>query len=420
MEYTIRRQEQCRIVSGEKIGQIADLLAGEREIYMVFDRNAFHVARQVGETTGAIRRSFALDASEEGKSIQSAVSLVSLLLEAEATRDALILAVGGGITSDLTGFAASIYKRGIRYANIPTTLLAQVDAAIGGKTGVNFLGYKNMIGTIVQPQWTFLCAGALDTLPARELRSGAAELLKTFLIEDGAGHYGQAVALFSALNRAEDLPDALRANRAALQELILAAAAVKAGVVGRDPFERGERRTLNLGHSFAHAIEALQMARPGGCHGGGCCHGGGGCHDEGDHGQEHECHHGGGEGCHGQGHECHHGDGEGCHGQEHECHHGGQEAAGLSHGEAVAVGILLAARLAEGLHLAESGLAARLEADWRACGLPTECPFPIEKMARVLAQDKKAADGRIRFILPVRPGKVIETPLTPEEALALL
>ena len=101
--------------------------------------------------------------------------LCQKLLESGASRNAFLLAVGGGITTDMTGFAAAIYKRGIRYANLPTTLLAQVDAAIGGKTGVNLDGYKNMLGAFRMPEYTFLCADVLQTLPPRELHAGLSE-----------------------------------------------------------------------------------------------------------------------------------------------------------------------------------------------------------------------------------------------------
>ena len=104
------------------------------------------------------------------------------MMEAGLSRNGLVLCVGGGTISDTGGFAASIYKRGVRYANIPTSLLAQVDAGIGGKNGVNFMGYKNMLGTIVQPEFTCIRTDALRTLPRREFLCGAAEMLKTFLI----------------------------------------------------------------------------------------------------------------------------------------------------------------------------------------------------------------------------------------------
>ena len=239
-----------RVVGRERLGDITPLVAEESEVFVVYDANAAEVAAEVIEAVPCVRGCIALETSEEDKSMDTVLLIAHSLLEAGASRKALVLAVGGGITTDLAGFAASIYKRGIRYANVPTTLLAQVDAAVGGKTGVNFDDYKNMLGVIVQPFFTFVCADALRTLPRRDFLSGAAELLKTFLIENEDDHYGRAVHWLAEGGAAAEL-----------QELALAAAGVKAAIVSRDPFEAGERRKLNLGHTFAHAIEHEALRR---------------------------------------------------------------------------------------------------------------------------------------------------------------
>ena len=186
-----------RVVGGSRVGEVAALLEGEQEVFVVYDRQAVWVAEAVGRAV-AVRGSLALTVSEAAKSMDTVLSICRWLLESGASRKALVVAIGGGITTDMAGFAASIYKRGIRYANLPTTLLAQVDAAVGGKTGVNFDAYKNMLGVIVQPVFTFLCAEVLRTLPRRDFLSGAAELVKTFLIEDHDGHYARSVRLLAA------------------------------------------------------------------------------------------------------------------------------------------------------------------------------------------------------------------------------
>ena len=325
---SFNRNIQSRICGSENLRDVAALLEGEREIYVVYDENASHVAAEVVGLLDSVKGCFAIDTSEELKTVETAVLICRQLMEAGASRKALVLAVGGGITTDLTGFAASIYKRGVRYANIPTTLLAQVDAAVGGKTGVNLDGYKNMLGVIVQPQFTFLCPEVLRTLPVRELRAGIAEMLKTFLIAD-ADAYSQAVSFFTA-GKSPEIPSA---------DLILKAAAIKAAIVERDPYESGERAKLNLGHTFAHAIE-------------------------------------------------------------HEARKRGDD---IVHGEAVAIGIIMAADMAEREGFAENGLTERLRADFKRLGLPTECPYGTLEFAK----DKKAADGKVTFILPVRPGEVI-------------
>ena len=318
---------KTHIVPGGHLSEIAALLRDEPELVLVYDRNVAWVAEEA--TKGLpVRLSIGLETSEEGKSMETVLEMERRMLGADLSRRALLLAVGGGITTDLAGFAAAIYKRGIRYANLPTTLLAQVDAAIGGKTGVNLDGYKNMLGAFRMPAFTFLSAELLRTLPEREFRAGLAELLKTFLIADAAAY-------------AEALQAVARGDRGAgLSALILRAAEIKAGIVERDPFEQGERAVLNLGHSFGHAIESAS------------------------------------------GHS-------------------------VSHGEAVAMGMVMAAGLSERLGVAEKGLQARLVADFSACGLPSACPFPPEALMKALAKDKKAAGGSVKFVLPVRPGEAV-------------
>ena len=164
------------------IADVAAFLREEPELYVIYDENVAGVAGAVLKDLPLAKAAIDLKTSEERKTLETVQGLCRRLLEAGASRNAFLLAVGGGITTDMTGFAAAIYKRGIRYANLPTTLLAQVDAAIGGKTGVNLDGYKNMLGAFRMPEYTFLCAEVLQTLPPREYRAGLAEMLKTFLI----------------------------------------------------------------------------------------------------------------------------------------------------------------------------------------------------------------------------------------------
>ena len=331
-----------RVVGGADIAGIAPLLAAEPEVFVVYDENASWVAAEVIAAAPGVRGSIAIEATEEEKSMETVLLITRSLLEAGASRKALVLAIGGGITTDLAGFAASIYKRGVRYANVPTTLLAQVDAAIGGKTGVNFDAYKNMLGVIVQPVFTFVCAEALRTLPRRDFLSGAAELLKTFIIENEDGHYARAIQWLS-----DESADG--------QELILAAAAVKAGIVSRDPYEAGERRKLNLGHTFAHAIEHESRLRE----------------------------------------------------------------EDITHGEAVAMGMVLAARLSDALGVSTC-LERLLAEDFAAAGLPTQCPYPVGTLAGAMDKDKKAEGSLVHFVLPERIGSVIIREMSVVEALNAL
>ena len=339
---TINGVAAGRVVGGASLTEIAPLVAAEPEVFVVYDENASWVAAEVIAAVPGVRGSIAIEATEEEKSMETVLLITRSLLEAGASRKALVLAIGGGITTDLAGFAASIYKRGVRYANVPTTLLAQVDAAIGGKTGVNFDAYKNMLGVIVQPVFTFVCAEALRTLPRRDFLSGAAEMLKTFIIENEDDHYSRAIQWLSA-------------DGADGQELILAAAAVKAGIVSRDPYEAGERRKLNLGHTFAHAIEHEARVRE----------------------------------------------------------------EDITHGEAVAMGMILAARLSDRLGVS-AGLETRLTADFAAVGLPTACPYPLAALAGAMDKDKKAEGDKVHFVLAERIGSVVIRDLTVAEALNAL
>ena len=339
-----------------KMFVVVDALAMERsrpivDIVQVLDSGGFPILR--------------IEATEQSKNMDTVLGICEWLLGCGADRDALVVALGGGITSDMVGFAASIYKRGVRFAYVPTTLLAMVDAAIGGKTGVNFDKYKNMIGVIRQPEFTYINSSVLSSLPRRDLLSGAAEMLKTFIICNENDNYRKAC---DALSR-EDI------DTKELMPLIAAAAGVKAGVVSRDQFESGERRLLNLGHTFAHAIETLcrRAAETSGT----------------------------------------------------SCTSGTEQVTvgkyDITHGEAVAMGIVLAARLAERFSdRAEKGLAAALEADFRSCGLPVDCPFSMDEMAPVMARDKKDAGGIVHFVLPWKIGQVTTEDISCSKAAELM
>ncbi len=237
------------------LGEVWKHLGGYGSIFIIHDRNVGGIVERLGvEAEGR----FPIEATEERKTLATLLEIERWLLEEGADRGAFVLGVGGGITTDITGFAASVYKRGVRFGFIPTTLLSQVDAAIGGKNGVNLDSYKNIIGVIRQPEMTFICPEALETLPYPQILSGAAELLKTFIINNEGGEYERAVNMLTniqGLALAGSAEAAIREYPEELRALIAAAAKVKADIAGRDPNERGERRLLNLGHTFAHAIE---------------------------------------------------------------------------------------------------------------------------------------------------------------------
>ena len=268
-----------------------------------------------------------LHASEQEKTLATIERLTAQLLDLQADRDTMLIGVGGGITTDITGFLAGIYKRGLRFGLIPTTLLAQVDAAIGGKNGVNFDRYKNIVGTFRQAEFVYIDTDFLQTLPPRELRCGAAEMLKTFLLADAAA-YAEAVATFSGPHP-ERVPE----------HLVRRACEIKLSLVEQDPEDHGVRQLLNLGHTFGHAIEKCSTQ--------------------------------------------------------------------YEHGEAVAIGIVMAARMACEKGLLRPEDADRIREDIVACGLPVEPPVPEEDLKKAILQDKKRSGSTLKFVLPEAIGKAI-------------
>ena len=187
-----------------------------------------------------------LPPGEQHKRLSSIESLAEQLAEAGADRDTLLIAFGGGVIGDITGFLAAIYMRGVPYVQIPTTLLAQVDSSVGGKTGVNLLAGKNLVGSFYHPQAVFADIDLLSTLPPRELRAGLQESVKAAIIQDRK--------LFSYMQANKEL--ACSAEDTILTRIIAASIRVKAAVVTQDEREAGLRMILNFGHTLGHAIEA--------------------------------------------------------------------------------------------------------------------------------------------------------------------
>ena len=392
-----------RIVATEDIKGLAACLEPYKSIFAVIDENVAGKCPAVAQMTDVLKIRGAkvklVASSEESKTLASVMDICDWLLENGADRDALVLAVGGGITTDMAGFAACIYKRGVRFAFVPTTLLSQVDAAIGGKTGVNFDRYKNILGIIRQPAFTYICPQLLESLPKRDFLSGAAELLKTFIIED-RGNYQKAADLFFDISSeyhvevmmyGKDKDAAWRGllnkHRRTLSELIAAAARVKAGVVSRDQFEKGERRKLNLGHTFAHAIETLAqreaLAQKDDV----------ALTDPAVINSE----------------------------QESDAQ---RFPDGVTHGEAVAMGIVLAARLADRYYRGDRNDPTELEGmisnDLWDSDIPCYCPYSIEEMAEIMKKDKKAEGGKVHFVLPKAVGEVETLAFTVEEVCRLM
>lgn len=324
------KKKKVKLYFSDSLGSLKRRLWPYKQVFVIYDARVEEYLPKLGLQG---KPAYAIAATEENKNIKTAYEACKWLLEQGADREALVLAVGGGVTTDIAGFVAGIYKRGIRYANVPTSLVGQVDAGIGGKTGVNVSSFKNMIGLIKQPEFTWICPAFLKTLPEKDFLSGSAELLKTFILEDREA-YEQAVDLLSAANRAP----------AAYGKLIEKAARIKARIVGKDEKENGLRRILNLGHTYGHAIEWYQ--------------------------------------------------------------HIHADEAPLTHGEAVAVGMVKAAALSEKRGYAAPGLESKLRDDFRRCGLSVDFPCPEQELEEAVAKDKKAEGGKINFVFIEKIGKV--------------
>jgi 3-dehydroquinate synthase len=283
--------------------------------------------RSLAESGYAVQR-VDLPAGEEHKVPATVESLWAAFLEAGLERGSTVVALGGGVIGDLAGFGAATFLRGVRWVVAPTSLLAMVDASLGGKTGANLSAGKNLVGSFHAPSLILTDPGLLDTLPSAELRGGLAEVIKHGVISDPA--------LFQ---RCAAGPDAIAADP---EGLVRRAMAVKIRVIQDDPFEVGPREALNVGHTIGHAVEKASDYH-------------------------------------------------------------------LSHGEAVAIGLVAEARLAERAGIAcRQGLARRIEDALASHGLPTAIPSRIrtEAVVAALGFDKKRSGGAVRFALPADIGTV--------------
>jgi len=190
---------------------------------------------------------FVFAPGEESKNLNTISEIYEFFLKSRADRRTAAVALGGGVTGDMAGFAAATFMRGIPYVQVPTTLLSQVDSSVGGKTGVDFHGHKNMIGTFTQPAFVYINIKTLDTLPPEQFASGMGEVIKHGLIAD--------VGYFNMLEREKAAIKNIEKN--ALLETVCGSCQIKASVVSVDEKERGLREILNFGHTFGHAIESL-------------------------------------------------------------------------------------------------------------------------------------------------------------------
>ena len=229
--------------------ELQDLGAENRKICIYTDSNVEKLyAKQIQELLEPVCRKvilFSFPAGEEYKTLDTIKEAYKTLIEAGFDRKDLILALGGGVVGDMAGYTAATYLRGIDFVQVPTTLLAQSDSSIGGKTGVDFDGYKNMVGAFHMPSLVYMNLATLKTLDARQFYNGFAEVMKHGLIKDAIFYEWLIDKMYEICERDLDT----------LEEMIMRSCTVKKLVVEKDPTEQGERALLNFGHTIGHAIE---------------------------------------------------------------------------------------------------------------------------------------------------------------------
>jgi 3-dehydroquinate synthase len=228
------------VIMGGDLKTVGDLIPG-KGVFIITDT----IVKKLYGSTFPAGEVLETEPGEKSKTLTVAGDLCRRLLETGADRSSFILGFGGGVVCDLAGLVASVYMRGVRHAFVSTTLLSQVDASIGGKTGVNLGDYKNIIGTFRQPEFVLCDHRMLSTLPAEEYRSGMGELIKHAVIRDRNLFFDIAASLDRIFER----------DPSTIGDFIARAVKIKAAVVRRDPLEKGIRRILNFGHTFGHVLE---------------------------------------------------------------------------------------------------------------------------------------------------------------------
>ena len=325
-----------KIYVGGKLKDAISLFPG-RKVVLLVDEN---VIRFHGDSLPGVPV-IPVYSGESSKSFDQVIRIYNELMKNEVDRNCAIIGIGGGITTDVAGFVASTFLRGISFGFVATTLLAQVDAAIGGKNGINLEGYKNMIGIIRQPEFVICDLEMLKTLDNKEFISGFAEIIKYGAIRNqDFFHYIES-----------NIYDGINMKMEVLEKMVSESAKSKIEVVEKDEKESGERKTLNFGHTFAHAFEKLYK---------------------------------------------------------------------ISHGEAVAIGMVLAAKLSVNLRLLHSSKADRLQALINKSTLPIHIDFDIDQVCDVMRRDKKRDGQEIKFILLEDIGKAIIKSISVNEINSIL
>ena len=312
---------------GEKLGNISVHLPSSQVVIITDAR-----VRNLYQDRFPKGKIIEIGMGEEIKTLETVQHIFSELVKMEADRGLFMVGIGGGIVCDVAGFAASTYQRGVRFAFAATTLLAQVDASVGGKNGVNFSGYKNMVGVFNQPEFVICDPEVLGTLSDQDRGCGLGEVVKHAAIADDK--------LFGYLEK--NVAEILELKPQAVHKIVYDSVVIKSGIVNRDEKEAGERRKLNFGHTFGHAVEKVHK---------------------------------------------------------------------LPHGEAVSIGMMVAANLSMKKGYLKNAEIARLENLLTALKLPTRIAIDESSVMEALRHDKKRENNTVHFVLLRRLGEAVVEPV---------
>lgn len=308
---------KTNVLFGNYIDVLNKTLAGKR-IITICDKNIFSLYPEIKKFSPLIL----IDATEVQKSLKTVNKIYDELVKLNADRATFIIAIGGGVTCDIAGFAASTFYRGLSFFLVPTSLLAMADASIGGKNGVNYKNHKNLIGTINQPQSIIIDKNFIKTLPAREYKNGIAEIIKHAIISGDN--------FFNKLKN--------NSSKKINDDILKLSVQIKVKIVTADEKENGARKILNLGHTIGHIVEMEKK---------------------------------------------------------------------LKHGEAVSVGMVLAAKISESLNKCNSVTVNRIIELLKFYNLPTKCKINFKKIEKHLIFDKKNDNGNLHFVFIDDIGKVV-------------